>query len=259
MADANEMMGENNHEEAAESPTAAQPEASTTPPAEENSAVDFQVRVPKSRLDEVIHQRNRERELADALRRENEELKARQSGGAKSNVDALAARFVSELGMGEEAARKMAVIQLETSESMAKAQTQQLREQAHRQDVDSWGRAINDKYGDYKTVAPAMEKLWSELPPQTRDLVVSSQAGLEMLYHRAKADLVDNKAVYEKGVNAGYENKGLKKAISSVPSMGANGGKAPISREYLQKISTKEFIERKGEIDAWLSNMAGKR
>lgn len=260
MSDVTEKKDVNNQEEVSDSSTETQLVDDTTPPAEESSAVDSQARIPKSRLDEVIHQRNvyRERELN--YQAKIKELESRQSGNAaKSNVDTLAARFVTELGMSEDAARKMAVIQLETSETIAKSQTQQLRDAAHRNEIENWSRSLEDKYGDYKSVAPAMEKLFGGLPSGTQDLVVSSKAGLEMLYHQARAEMVDNKAVFDKGVNAGYENKGLKKAISSVPSMGSNGGKTPISREYLKTISQKEFSERKGEIDAWLAGLAAKR
>ena len=233
--------------------TISTPGPEGTPPAEENSAPGPEGRVPHSRFNEVIHERNRANERIAEYEAKIRELELRQSGqGAKSNLERVTARLRDELKMDESAARKLAEIQLETAESIAKAQTDELRKRNHRQEVESWSRGLSDKYGDYSTVAPAMEKLFNQLPPETQDLVVSSSAGLEMLYSHAKNQLSDPKSAFDKGTKQAYDNKGLKKAISSAPGMGSAGGKSPLSREVIAKMPNSEYKERKAEIDAWV-------
>jgi hypothetical protein len=260
MADVNEQKDVNIQQEASESSPEAQSVDSATPPAEESSAVEVQ-RIPKPRFDEVIQQRNAARERELALEAKVRELEARQSGNsAKSQVDVVAARLVAELDMAPEAARKLAAIQLETAGEIAKSQTQELRAANHRNEIDSWSRGLAQKYGDYKDVAPAMEKVFGQLPPQTQDLVVSSPAGLEMLYSYAKAQLPSQaKSAFDKGAKQAYENKALKQAVSSSPGMGAGGGKAPLSRESIAKMPLSEYKERLSEINTWIQSQGSRR
>jgi hypothetical protein len=258
MADEQEIVDVNS---AASSPD-ANSGAPVTPPAGENPAAEPQEhRIPKSRFDEVIAQRNAERERREQLEQAVLEMRnGRQSGSAApSKLDALAGKLERELQMAPEAARKLAAIQLEAAEQVAVEKTQHLQKQVRAQEVDTWSAALARKYGDYNAVAPAMEKVFSTLPPETQDLVVSSPAGLEMLYSYAKSQTVDPKAVFDKGVDQAYKNKQVKQAISSAPGMGGAGGKAPLSKEVLARMPDKEFIERKAEIDAWVAEQSRRR
>lgn len=260
MADVSQEQDVN---QAPESSPEAEQAAQANPPVEENSTPPTPAKtVPYTRFSEVVHEKNREREMREQYEARIRELEARQSGSAnKSALDRLAVKLQSELQMEEGAARKLAAIQLEAAEQVAKSQTDQLRQQTHRYEIDSWTQNLTRQYQDFQEVAPAMEQIFQNLPPQAQDLAVSSQDGLEMLYHKAKARVVaeKTKSAFDKGAKQAYENKGLKGAVSSAPSMGATGGKLPLSKEVLARIPDKEFIERKAEIDAWVAAQSRRR
>lgn len=249
--------------QAPESSTEAEQVSQANPPAEENSAPPAPTKVvPYPRFSEVVHERNREREMREQYEARIRELEAQRSGSTnKSALDRLAAKLQSELSMEEGPARKLAAIQLEAAEQVAKSQTEQLRQQTHSYEIDSWTRNLAMSYPDFESVKPAMEKVFQSLRPEAQDLAVSSQDGLEMLYHKAKATVAGDKskAAFDKGVQQAYGNKGLKAAVSSAPSMGATGGKLPLTKENLAKMSDKEFIERKAEIDAWVVEQSRRR
>lgn len=249
------QTGANSQDAQAATPTAGANENAAQTSTEENSGANAtqENRVPQSRFNEIIDQRNRERQLREDYEAKLRELESRLGAGTQkpnSVIDAEAKRLAERLNMDEKAAREI----LESQASVVRSQNAQVEERFRQMEINEWSRAIASRHADYAQVVPKMEKLFMEMTPQEQHLAVSSPRGLEMLYAYAKAAELPNKEkeAFNAGANAAYQNKAQKQALSSTPGAAANVRK-DLSPEAIRNMSVKEYRERYDEINAWLA------
>lgn len=244
----------NSQVEGSAASTDASQKAATNPPTEENSGVEqrSENKIPQHRFNEVIQERNAERERREAIEARLLAMEGRLPGQS-SGKDAEVERLTKKLGMSEEAARELASI----VDARAQKQSGQVNAQLQAMKLAEWNRSMEQKYKDYQELVPDMEKVFSRLSPQAQMLAVSDPEGLEMLYHRTKylkGGAMDNKA-FDKGAQDAYQKKGEKQAVSSLPGQGSVSSKPEISAEYLKSIrgNVVEYKKNLERINHWLS------
>lgn len=234
----------------AESSTVQAQDTVVSPPASETTGNEqgSEQRVPHSRFNEVIEQRNQERKMRELLEMRLRELEGRQPPAPKQDTVAnVAKRLQEKLGLKEEAARELAEAQLEIS----RAEQGQVEARLRQYEIAEWTRDLREKNKDFKELEPLMEKMYSEMSPQEQQLVVASPRGLKSLYMQAKAEKADK--VTAEAVAAAkdqaYQNKDLKKAISAQPGTGAKANNG-LTVEAIRKMSNEEYMKRLPEINA---------
>lgn len=257
MADvtADSQTGANSQEASAASPSAEVNvnSAQTSTEGVASGATNNENRIPQSRFNEIIDQRNRERELREGYEAKLRELESRLGAGQSkpdSVIEAETARLAEKLNMDPKAAREL----VEAQANIARAERAQVENRLRQYEINEWSRGMSQRYKDYADVVPKMEKLFMEMAPHEQNMVVSSPRGLEMLYAYAKSAELPNKEkeAFNAGANAAYQNKAQKQALSSTPGAAANVRKE-LSPEAIRNMSVKEYRERYDEINAWLS------
>lgn len=233
----------------ASAPGAEHNSVAATPAVETNGATQngADVRIPKARFDQVIDQRNREREMREKYEARIRELEARQPNPAeKTAADSAVDRLVSRLGLEKTAAEELTQVTRE----IARAERQQVEQRLQQYELNGWRDNLARKYADYSEMEGKMAQVWNNLEPHERQLSVASQRGLEMLYRYAKGETFDsavNKAA-ETAAKEAYENKLAKQAVSSMPGSVAKSVQ-PLTREAIAAMSLEDYKARREEIN----------
>src|ERR1035437_4914904 len=192
------------------STTVAQSEQVKTPVDEKSTSEHTENRIPQSRLNEVIAERNRERDLRERNEERIREYEAKERlSDQKAVGDAEVSRLVNKYRMTEEAARDA----VSSADAVAERKNRDLNAQVAQHKLSEWHRNMESKHSDYRETTPDMEKVFSSLDQVTQRLVTASPTGLEMLYQYAKsgksADEVAKKA-FEAGTQHANSVKDIK-------------------------------------------------
>lgn len=225
---------------------------SATPPTEENSGANKQEnRIPQSRLNEVIEQREEARIRAAVMEQKLRDYEARLSAEPKKDDGAAELDRLVKSGVDPKVAREI----MEVNRISNERANAPIREAQRAQELSSWNRNMAQKYNDYDAVVPEMEKVFSSLSKQEQMGVMSGPRGLEMLYHQAKASKVADttKAAFDSGKKAAYDKKSEKMAVSGTPGQGSKGSASELSAESIRDMSIAEYKKRLPEINDWLS------
>lgn len=223
------------------------------PPVAENATASpgSENRVPQQRFNEVITQRNRERELREQYESKIRELEARQPQDT-SKSDALTKRLVEKLGMSPEAASEVVAVQREA----ARLERGDIEGRLRQYEVKSWSDSLAQKHKDYSQLLPEMEKVFNEMSDQEQMHTMASPKSLEMFYKAVRADSMEKQlqGKFNEGANAAYQNKATKVGMSSLPGQSNSQQQTAISRESIAKMSSAEYQKRLPEINAWLES-----
>lgn len=248
--------------DAVSSTETAQVDASTTPTVENTGEAKSENKVPQTRFNEVIQERNktreevsREREARERAEARIRELESGQSAQAfkRPNVaEAEVQRLVKELGMEENAARSI----VKTYENLSAAQRREHEAAQGRFQAESWANQKQEKDPMYKDLEPELDRSFSSLKPDMQHYIAQNPEALEMFYEsvRSKHLMGKSKDSYSKGVQDAVTNKMAKQAISSVPGNSSSGGKTALSRKSIADMSASEYMKRLPEINEAVKN-----
>lgn len=233
----------------------AQVDVANTPTAEQAGANKApENKIPQGRFNEVIQERNSEREARERLEARVRELETmRSEGGTKreSVADLEVKRLVSKLGMEESAAREIVM----TYENLNQHQRREQAAAQSRFQAESWAtdKAKNDPV--YEDIEPELDKSFSSLNPQMQGFIAQNADALEMFYESVKSRHLGGKVKenYSKGAEDAYKNKAAKQAISSIPGSSSSVGKTELSRKSIAEMSVQEYQKRLPEINEALN------
>ena len=225
----------------------------TTPPPGENSgSSEAENRIPQSRFNDVVKERNQERVLREQYESrirefEQKERLHEQRVAGENEVT----RLVSKYKIPEEAARDAVA----SADAISERKNQELHAQVRQAQLADWHRNMETKYKDYREMSPDMEKVYSSLDQTTQRMVTASPQGLEMLYSYAKTGKGDDaaKKAFEEGAAHSSSVRDEKKALSSTPGSGSKSPNSELSGEAIRKMSIEEFKKRSVEINDWLA------
>lgn len=250
---------------APESAPAEPQNTNTAPPAEENSVGvqgsenTNENRVPQSRFNEVIEQRNRERQIRAEYEARLRELESRQSmpqAQQKSVIEAEAEALAEELGMDKKAAMRL----MKAQEKIVQARQTEVEAQLQQYQLGSWHNNLANKYKDYSELSPKMAQAFDSLPQSEQQRVLASPYALEMFYHYVKGqnlgDTLDK--VKTQAAQDAYNNKLAKQAATSVPGASSPKPAGMLSREAIANMDSAEYMKRLPEINAWVAKQSGR-
>lgn len=237
------------------SPEATQVAAAKTPTAEDAGASKSpENKVPQGRFNEVIQERNSEREARERLEARIRELElGRQEPVKRQSVaDLEVKRLVEKLGMEESAAREIVA----TYENLNMAQHRQQEALQGRQRAESWATQKAEKDPVYKEIEAELDRSFTSMKPEMQQFVAQNADALEMFYESIKAKHLAGKSkeAYAKGAQATYESKMTKQAMSSVPGGSPSGGKTALSRKAVAEMDVAEYAKRLPEINEAVRN-----
>ena len=233
--------------DASESSTeSTQDSLESKPPAEESSATKTpeDQRIPKSRLDEVIAERNQ-------VRLELKEIKDRltkQDADSQSDKDTQRANRAVERLMGRGVDKEVAELLAETMADIAEDRVERrvgpVEQKTAKREVDSWLQDFTRSHKDADEYQPEMERVFSALPESMKNLVVSDRLGLEMLYGYVKGKKAESELEKAKqtGRDEAYGNQGLKRAVSGSTNSAPAPKGVPTELE-LSQMSNEEYKE----------------
>ncbi len=222
-----------------------------TPVDEKSTTKTTEKEVPYDRFQEVIKQKNQEKQLREQYEAKIKELEGRLPNPGQ---DRMVQRLVAG-GMKEDAAKLIADA---TREEQRHALEPVLRQRKD-DDVKNWTRELERSDPEYKKLKPQLEKAFDELPDEEKMSVVSSPKGLERFYKSVKADALVEEVSKARasGVKQGYENKGQKEGMSSTPKSGTATETAltfeSIRAGALKGMSDADYVKRLPEINAILA------
>ncbi len=224
----------------------------TTPPAGENPAsTSSENRIPQSRLNEVIEQRNRERALREQMEARLTDFEKRlppAKAAGEEEIERLVKRGVTK-EIAEEVVR--------TAEAVGDRKSRQVEARLAQYQLAEWHRNMESKYKDYRETTSEMEKVFSSLPLQTQAMCTSSEAGLDMLYHYAKSakGIDKSREAFVAGAQSVQTLKDQKAAVSSGSGRASVKPIQDISPAYLASIrgNTEEYQKNLKRINHWLA------
>lgn len=260
MADENVEQTDENSQNASAASSSAEGQVSTdTPPTGEQPGSSApENRIPQKRFNEVVQERNRERETRELYEQRIRDLESRQSVQVpqrESVIDVQAKRLAAKLGMDESAAREI----LESSAAIHQAERAKVEQRQSQFRAEEWARNKAKDDSDYAAIEPELDRAFSALGEQQKHVVATDPNMLEMFYESVRSKHLGNKAkeAYSKGAEEAYKAKQVKQAVSSVSGGSANNGKSKLTLEDIQsgavsRMSDKEYRERQSEINALL-------
>ena len=244
--------------DAASSSADTQVNAANTPTVENTGAAKPENKIPQSRFNDVIQERNSEREARERLERRIQELESRGSveqPKRASVADLEVQRLVKELGMEEAAAKSI----VQTYQNLSMAQRREQEAAQSRFQAENWAaqKAQNDPV--YKDIEPELDRSFSSLKPEMQHFIAQNADALEMFYEGVKAKHASSKSKesYSKGTEDALKNKGLKQAVSSVPGASSQGGKTELTRKAIAdmiKNDISQYVKRLAEINEAVRN-----
>ncbi len=235
----------------------AQVVAANTPAAEHAVAAKPENKIPQSRFNDVIQERNSEREARERLESRVRELESGKSEQFKrpSVADAEVQRLVKELDMEESAARAI----VKTYENLNAAQRRDHEVAQSRFQAETWATQKAEKDPLYKSIEPELDRSFSALKPEMQTFIASNADALEMFYDSVKSRHVgsQSKDSYSKGAEDALKNKLAKQAVSSVPGSSNSGGKTALTRKSIAdmiKNDISQYVKRQAEINEAVRN-----
>lgn len=236
--------------DAASSSAEAQVDVANTPTVENTGANKLENKIPQGRFNEVVKERNSEREARERLESRIRQLEAGSQEGAfkrKTVADLEVERLVKNLQMDEKAAREIVV----TYENLSASQRREQEAAQSRFRAESWANQKAEKDPVYREIEPELDKSFSSLAPEMQSIIAQNADVLEMFYENIKAKHLSGKSkdAYSKGADDAYKNKAAKQAVSSTPGSSSSVGKTELTRESIRKMSTAEFTKRQSEIN----------
>lgn len=240
----------------ASSPEVSQVEVATSPTAENAGAPKApENKIPQSRFNDVIQERNTARENQERLEARIRELESRGSveqAKRPSVADLEVKRLVEKLGMEESAAREIVA----TYENLNQAQRREAAQAQSRSQAETWANQKAEKDPIYKEIEPELDRAFTSLRPEMQQLIAQNADALEMFYDSVKAKHVGSKSKesYSKGVEDALKNKNAKQAVSSVPGGASQVGKTQLTRKSIDAMPIAEYIKRQAEINEAVRN-----
>lgn len=226
----------------------------TTPPVENTgsstpAAVSNEGRIPYSRFQEVVSQKNEYQSKIEALERrlgafESNLVQNRPASQTEEAVGRLVAA-----GLEPNAAKLLVETQMSLMEARVNERISPLEQKAQRQDVDGWIRGFAQDHADYRSLEPEMEKVFANLPQHQQAFIAGSPEGLEMLYWKVKGTSAQNQVQQSQtaGATQAYNNIAQKAAMASTPSASVGTGNA-ITREAIGKMTQAEYAQNRAAI-----------
>lgn len=250
MADETLVQRDDNIQNAEAGTSSANAQAPTgTPPAGENPASGngSENRVPQSRFNEVVHERNQIREMYEARIRELESRQSVQVPQRPSVIDAQAERLAKELSMDKDAARKI----LEANAEVRRAEQDEIENRHRASRAEEWARNKAQADPDFKALGPELDREFSAKSPQMQQRIAADPELLEMFYESVRSRHLGSRAkeAYAKGADEAYRAKQVKQAVSNVPGSSSGSGVTPLSREGIRRMSPEEYMKRQPEIN----------
>ncbi len=241
--------------DAASSSADTQVDVANTPTAENAGAPKApENKIPQGRFNEVVQERNSEREARERLEARIRELESRGQEQVKrpSVADLEVKRLVEKLGMEESAAREI----VSTFENLNQAQRREQAVARERMDAEAWAVQKAEKDPVYREIEPELDKAFSSLKPQMQQLIAQNADALEMFYEGVKLKHLGSKSKesYSKGAEEAYKNKAAKQAVSSVPGSSSSAGKTGLTRKGLAEMGNAEYMKRLPEINEAIRN-----
>ena len=242
--------------EAASSSAETQVIVANTPTVENTGAIKApENKIPQSRFNDVIQERNSEREARERLEARIQELESARSESApkrQSVADLEVQRLVKNLGMEEAAAREI----VKTYQNLNQAQRREHEAAQSRFQAENWAAQKAEKDPVYKDLEPELDKSFSALKPEMQQFVAQNADALEMFYESVKSKHNGSKSKdsYSKGADDAYKNKMTKQAVSSVVGTSSSVGKTALTRKSLAAMPDAEYMKRLPEINEAIRN-----
>lgn len=263
MADADSQGAVTPSNASTESAPVAAQDTNGVPPAAENAVAEQGLgqsnenRVPQSRFNEVIEQRNRERQMREQYESEIQRLRTAVSAPLtqqKPLIEAEAEAMAEELGMDKKAALRI----LQANEKVVQHREQALQAQLQQYQLGAWQEGLKAKYKDYNELSPKMAAAFDALPQNEQMRVLGSPVALEMFYHYVKGQNIDStiKSATEQAAANAYQNKLAKQAATSMPGASSAKPAGALSREAILNMPHDEYTRRLPEVNAWLAEQA---
>lgn len=227
--------------------------SATTPAVEQTAAKTTEAAVPYDRFQEVIKQKNSERQLRESYEARIKELESSRLPDGPME-DKLVKRLVAG-GMKPEQAQLIA----DTAREANRETETRLRAQDNARSIDQWTKEIERSDPDYKKLKPQLEKAFDSLSEDEKRFSVSSPKGLEWFYNKVKLEHLSTEVAKARaeGVKQGYEGKAAKEGMGSDPKSGNTVPKAlsfeSIREGALKGMTDEEYKKRLPEINAILS------
>lgn len=242
--------------DAASSTATTQVDGANTPTVENTGATKTpENKIPQSRFNDVIQERNSEREARERLESRIRELESRGSVDQvkrPSVADLEVKRLVDKLGMEESAAREIVA----TYQNLNQAQRREQEVAQSRFQAETWAAQKAEKDPVYRDIEPELDKAFSSLKPEMQHFIAQNAEALEMFYDGVKAKHVGSKSKesYAKGAEDALKNKNAKQAVSSVPGSSSSVGKTQLTRKSLTEMGNSEYMKRLPEINEAIRN-----
>jgi len=224
--------------------------SASTPVGEQPTAKTPEKEVPYDRFQEVIKQKNSEKQLREQYEARIKELEGRLPNGQSTDSDLLLKRLVDG-GLKPEAAKLI----VETNREITRKALEPIQAREQARAVDSWVKELERGDPDYKKLKPELEKAFDALSDEEKRLAVSSPKGLEWFYKSVKSEVLGAEVskAREAGVKQGYESKSLKEGMSSSPKSGT-ATETPLTFESIRSgaiknMSDAEYAKRLPEIN----------
>lgn len=228
--------------------------SATTPVVEKTTAKTSEAAVPYDRFQEVIKQKNSERQLREQYEARIKELESNRMPSGAVAQDKLVKRLVDG-GMKPEAAQLIA----ETAREANRETEVRLQAQDNDRQVNNWTKEIERNDPDYSRLKPHLEKAFDLLSDKDKRFSVSSPQGLEWFYNKVKLEVLSEEVTKARaeGVKQGYEGKSQKEGMASDPKSGSNAPQAlsfeSIRSGALKGMTDEEYKKRLPEINAILA------
>ncbi len=250
---ADEIQVKTGVEVVTESPTGITPIVEATTPTVENTGANTKEnKIPQSRFNEVIQQRN---ELETRL----QALEKNQSGSTKSPsvAELEAQRLAARLGAKPEAAMEI----VNTINNLRDAERRGDEMQRRAKDAKDWTGRKAKEDADYDALGPSLDKEFSALSKERQFQISSDPELLEMFYGSVKSRYLGNKVseAFNKGKEDAYKTKATKESVSSTNGGTASGGKTALTMETISNLTPKEQMERQAEVNEFLRNLGSRK
>lgn len=238
--------------QAPETSTEVQPEVqANTPgseqlPAQTTATETAENRVPLTRLNEVIEQRNELKTRYEELERRLQAVEKPQETQENKYIKTLVER-----GMDEDAAKLLVETASMIAEEKAESFVQPVLQKSAKREVDEWRTTFAKAHPDFIQLEPKMLETFKGLSKEMREYVVSSDKELENFYYMVKGREADASAAKaaQLAADEAYKTKGLKTAVSSTPGATAtNTTQATFTREQIAQMDSATYLKNRARI-----------
>lgn len=233
------------------SPTETDTSKETKTPTVENTGVTTgENKIPQSRFNEVIQQRNELEARLQALE------KSQSTTKAPSIAELEAQRLAARLGAKPEATMEI----INTINNLRDAERQNDVMQRRAKDAKDWAGRKAKEDADYDALGSSLDKEFSSLSKERQFQISADPDLLEMFYGSVKAKYLGGKVTeaFNKGKEDAYKTKATKEAMSTTGGTAGSGGKTALTMESIVKLTPKEQMERQAEVNEFLRNLGSR-